>query len=318
MRFAGRARTTTQDPDTPIRKIADDYLGHLAGRSYSGKSVAEARRTILDMILMNDLESPSDILPEHLMRFQRIVASTDLARSTRSRRIYRACDFIRYLKARGLILFDPAFYIRLPKKTMALPRAILTEEEVAKVLRLPSLFTGKGRRLRAIVEVLYGTGIRRSELLHLDLYDLDTQARTLMVRQGKMRRDRVIPVPKAALRAVGEYVRRTRSRIRTRHTALFLDRYGFRMTSNALGQSIRGLETIAKGKLGITKSVTCHVFRHSIATHLVERGVDIRYVQAFLGHSSLRSTQIYTHMARGYLAREIARCHPRRRMKIRS
>ncbi len=318
MRSGDRSRAAIVSRHTPIGKVADDYIRHFSTRQASAKAVAYARATIEALILVNALRDGSDLLPEHLIHFQEIVASGGYAPSTRRKKIIRVCDFARYLKARGLILFDPAFYIRIPKAVTTLPRTILTEEEVAELLRIPVLCTGKGRRLRAVVEILYGTGIRHGELLHLDLYDLDGQARTLFVRQGKMGRDRLLPVPRAALRSVGEYIRRTRSRIRTKENALFLDRYGSRMTSNALEKSINGLERTARKKIGLEKHITCHVFRHSIATHLVERGVDIRYVQAFLGHSSLRSTQIYTHLARWYLAREIRRCHPRQRMKIRS
>ncbi len=296
-----------------ISEPFDEYLENLASRNLRPKTIQHTRRAIVDFIFTNHIICPEDILPEHIERYEERLLDYGLAVNTRRSKLGSVRDFLLYLRARSMVLFDASALIELPKPEKALPRDILTEEEIKELFSLPTLNGRKGIRIRAIVEMLYGTGIRRKELLNLDLYDLDIKQRTLLVRQGKGRKDRLLPVPRTTIKYVRRYIQNKR---KNRDRALFLDETGTRLDDGELQNSMYYLGRIAEEKIDARKRITCHVFRHSIATHLVQRGVDIRYVQAFLGHADLASTQIYTRIAATHAAEELERCHPREKMKI--
>ena len=303
-----------------MKNIADnlhDYLRHLESRNFSPSTVSIRRHAVTEFILHNKIISAEDIVPSHVRSYQALLAERNLADNTRVVKLTSVRSFLTFLRERDLILLNVSSIISIPRVRKALPKAILTEEEVTRLLQMPMLNSRKGLRLRAIVELFYGTGIRRGELLNLNLYDLAMKERTLFVRQGKGKKDRVLPVPKTTLKHVGKYITTVRSRIPNTSKALFVDRSdGTRLVYGELQASIYRLTTDARKTLGMEKRITCHVFRHSIATHLMQRGVDIRYVQAFLGHERLETTQIYTRVAMKHAANVIRSLHPREKMKI--
>jgi integrase/recombinase XerD len=220
-------------------------------------------------------------------------------------------SFFRFLYRRGFVLTDPAATLPMPRLEQRLPRVILTKQEAERILETPDRKTPLGLRDRAILEVLYGTGIRASELVKLAVEDVDTEERLLRVVLGKGKRDRVVPLTRTAARAVERYLVEGRPKLvgRARSSILFVGVEG--------GQLQRGrLSTIVKEwakEAHVRKPVTCHTFRHSVATHLLKGRADIRHIQRLLGHRSLSTTERYTRVEVSDLKEVIARAHPRGR-----
>jgi integrase/recombinase XerD len=181
-------------------------------------------------------------------------------------------------------------------KPRKLPTSSFTVAEVEQVLAVPDVATIWGPRDRAIVETLYSTGIRRSELVHLDGYDLDRERGWLRVHQGKGSKDRVVPIGERALAWIGHYLENARPQLVlvASETALFLNREGGRFTPNALSAHVRRVLE----RSGIReREGSCHLFRHTCTTLRLEGGADTRFLQEMLGHAILDSTQIYTRVS---------------------
>ena len=295
-----------------IPTVLTAYLEHLKGRDLCIKTVSRRRSVIINFLFDNAITAPEEILPEHLHRHQETLPLCNIGISTQRFNLASIKDFLRYLRDRNLILTDVDAHIQLPRLGKPLPRIVLTQDEMSALLGLDLLDTDL--QLRALVELLYGTGIRRSELRNLDLYDLDLQKRVIFIRNGKGKKDRMIPVLKKTVGHLRTYIRATSKQ--REDSALFIGVHGRRLIPSQLDKAMHTLKDAARREAQITKRITCHIFRHSIATHLLECGLDIRYVQAFLGHEKLETTQIYTHVATSHLAAELKRCHPREKMKL--
>jgi site-specific recombinase XerD len=187
---------------------------------------------------------------------------------------------------------------------------ILTREEARKIVEAPEAKTATGLRDRAIVETFYGTGIRCSELSNLTPDDVDTEERILRVVRGKGRRDRNVPLTRAAAQAIDAYLVKARPKlVRREKRFLFLQNRGSKMDSGTLNRLVHEWTRAA----GVKKCVTCHTFRHSVATHLLKGRADIRHIQALLGHASLATTERYTHVEISDLKEVVRRAHPRGR-----
>jgi integrase/recombinase XerD len=221
--------------------------------------------------------------------------------------------FFRWASEDHVVLFDPAASMRLPKRERRLPRFVLTHAEAERVLAVPDLATSLGVRNRAILEVLYSTGIRRAELLHLVIEDLDAARGTLFVREGKGRKDRVVPIGERAIAWVKKYI----DDVREAHApdeaqrALFVTIDGDPLSGNRLSELVK--RTIDAS--GVEKHGSCHMFRHTAATLMLEGGADIRYIQAMLGHELLSTTEIYTKVAIRKLQEVHAETHPSAKME---
>ncbi len=215
----------------------------------------------------------------------------------------------RLLVRRGLMLFDPSAAVEYPRADKRLPRGILSIQEARKIIEAPDRRTPAGLRDRAVLETLYATGIRASELANLSLHDVDTEERILRVVLGKGRKDRNVPLTSASAEAIEVYLAEGRPRIPlSGHSPLlFLAPRGGRMHVSTLNEVVQA----AAKDAGITRRVTCHTFRHSVATHLLKGGADIRHIQALLGHSSLSSTERYTRVEISDLKSVVRRAHPR-------
>jgi integrase/recombinase XerD len=260
-----------------------------------------------------------DVRPEDVQRYQgdlyarRKEAGQPYAAATIALRLIAVRTFFRFLLRRGYALFDPSSGLELPKVEKKLPRVLLTEAEAKKIVAAPR---GKGSlvlRDRAILETLYGTGIRVNELVHLKPADADTEARVLRVLSGKGGKDRHVPLTKAAARAIDAYLALGRSALLERAPSspwLFVGvRRAWKLHRAQVGDVVK--EWTAKA--GVKKNVSCHTFRHSLATHLLRAGADIRQIQVLLGHADLGTTERYTHVALTDLRRTIERAHPRGR-----
>jgi integrase/recombinase XerD len=225
-------------------------------------------------------------------------------------RIKALKSFFRFLYRRRYLLHDPAASIDYPRSERRLPRVILTREEARKILEAPNTKTPTGLRDRAILETFYGTGIRSSELSNLTPDDVDTEERVLRIVRGKGRRDRRVPLTRAAAEALDLYLAKARGKLlRQEKRLLFIQNRGSRMDNGTLNRIVRQWAAAARVK----KRVTCHSFRHSVATHLLKGRADIRHIQALLGHASLATTERYTHVELQDLQEVIRRAHPRGR-----
>jgi integrase/recombinase XerD len=219
--------------------------------------------------------------------------------------------FFRFLYARGYALHDPAARLEYPRGERRLPRTILTPEEARKMLEAPDARTLLGLRDRAILETFYATGIRVGELVRLQPHDVDTRERLLRVVMGKGRRDRNLPLTRAAAAAIDSYSVKARPALaaRGRSPVLFLSARGGPLNRWLVNLVVHR----AAKKAGVRKPATCHTFRHSMATHLLRGRADIRHIQALLGHASLATTERYTRVEVQDLRAVLARAHPRGR-----
>jgi integrase/recombinase XerD len=204
--------------------------------------------------------------------------------------------YFRWLTRQHLALFNPAAEIELGRPSRLLPRDVLTATEAECVILQPNVNTWVGSRDRAILETLYSTGIRRMELAALDVQDVDQAQGTLMVRQGKNRKDRLLPIGARARYWVDRYVTVVRPwyLVNPNERRLFLTEVGTPFEDlQYLSKIVRTYMVAAQ----IDKPGGCHIFRHTMATLMLENGADLRYVQEMLGHSDPSTTQIYTHVS---------------------
>jgi integrase/recombinase XerD len=216
--------------------------------------------------------------------------------------------FFSYLTKEGLILYNPASDLDLPRTEHHLPKALLSAEDVQTILTSIDTREPMGVRDRAILEVLYSTGIRRMELCNLDIGHIDLAGGLLRVFQGKGKKDRVVPIGARAVEWVETYLDQVRPALcpSINLPALFLTGWATRYTESHLTKVVR--EMIHKA--GILKPGSCHLFRHAFATGLLTNGCDVRHIQIMLGHASLETTQIYTHLAITELQDAHKRYHP--------
>ena len=228
-----------------------------------------------------------------------------------------------WLKKKGVISYNPIAGVKGPRWRRSLPRGVMRPDEIRRVMEQPDLRSIIGYRDRTVMEVLYSTGARAAELLALRVPDVDLQKKMARIRNGKGGRDRFVPLSTPCCRFLARYLAVIRPELakctrpsgnnwlKKAHTGkdlLFLSLYGGPVSKGWLATSL--LRYIRKA--GVTKVVSpVHSFRHSVATHLLAGGMDVRYVQVFLGHSSINSTQIYTHVERQTLQALLKKYHPR-------
>jgi integrase/recombinase XerD len=258
------------------------------------------------------IRHPGEVSRPVLQRYQRHLYLTrkkngePLAYSTQATRLQPLMAFFKWLTREGHILSNPAADLDIVKAPRSLPKHLLTIEQVEHVINGTATHTLTGLRDRAILETLYSSGIRRSELIRLKLHEVDVERGTLMVRQGKSRKDRLIPLGARACAWMRRYLREVRPELIGMDTAtLFLTDYGEPFEKNRLSDLVKGYM-----RAGGIAHGSCHAFRHAMATHMLEGGADIRFIQAMLGHSELSTTQIYTHVAIGKLQAVHALTHP--------
>jgi integrase/recombinase XerD len=206
----------------------------------------------------------------------------------------------------GKIEENPATLIESPRLGRILPE-VLSEEEIDSIISSIDLSKPEGQRNRAIIETLYGCGLRVSELINLKLTDLHFREEYILVT-GKGDKQRLVPLNKIVIREINKYFE-DRNRLKTisDNNIVFLNRRGRRLTREMIYTIIKNLAHLAD----IKKKVSPHTFRHSFATHLIKKGADLRAVQEMLGHESILTTEIYTHIDRLYLKRTIDMHHPR-------
>jgi integrase/recombinase XerC len=251
-----------------------------------------------------DGADPAGADSARLRRYSAWLHGQGYSATTIARRLASLRSFFRYLRRQGTVSADPASGLRNPKQPKRLPR-LLRIEEVIRLLDTIPVDSPLGIRDRALLETLYGGGLRVSELVGLNLADVDFEAELVRVR-GKGRRERLGPVGPEAMRWIGRYLE-VRVPKQSPEPALFLNRYGTRLTTRSVGRLLEDHLLRA----GLASSASPHTLRHSFATHLLDRGADLRSVQELLGHRNLTTTQIYTHVTRERLLDIYHEAHPR-------
>ncbi len=234
-----------------------------------------------------------------------------LSTSTQHARLSALRSFFGFLAREGKLLLDPSASLVLPKKRRSLPRALITPKEAIRLVESIDTSTPMGLRDRAVVEVLYATGIRNAELREMTLADFDAQAETLFVHVGKGGKDRVVPLGPLVTAVLSDYVQLSRPKLARRAgvARLFVSNHGWPLWP----ASIVRIVALAARRAGIKKAVRPHRLRHACATHMLAGGADVRHIQRLLGHSSLATTEIYTRVEIGDLKAVHKRFHPRER-----
>lgn len=247
---------------------------------------------------------------ETVRDFLTFLGEQQYSAATMARKIATLRSFYKWAEKRGVAAINPMTVIRTPRQAKRLPKAI-TIEQVEKLLAAPGDADVLGRRDRGMLETLYSTGLRVSELVGLNHEDLDLGAEALHVR-GKGKKERIVPLGSHALNAIGRYIELLKQEPRfvgmdLSKKPLFINKHGGRLSSRSVR---RKLDKYLK-QVGLDPTISPHTLRHTFATHLLDNGADLRSVQELLGHQSLSTTQVYTHLTNTRVQETYNKAHPR-------
>ena len=260
------------------------------------------------------LTHPNQVTKPILERYQKYLFyyrqehnGKPLAVRTQNMYVTSVRQFFKYLTQQNYLLYNPASELLMMKEPKHLP-VVLSEEEVERLIDQPDTNDALGIRDRAILELFYSTGIRRLELCRLQLQDLSFSRKTVFIRQGKGGKDRLVPVGQRALRWLEHYVTKVRDQLllSTDESTLFLSDYGDAFRDTKLGDKVK--RYMKQAEINVPGS--CHLLRHAMATHMLENGAEMRYIQAMLGHANLSTTQLYTHVSIRQLQHVHEATHP--------
>lgn len=281
-------------------------------RSLSGNSVEAYEHDIEKLYQFAEVKDlkggPESIRLEDLQEFLKWINELGMSARSQARMLSGIKSFYKYLLIENLVKDDPTTLLEGPKLGRKLPD-FLTVEEVNSIIGAIDLSKPEGERNKAMLETLYSSGLRVSELVNLKKSNLHPEIGLLKVT-GKGNKERLVPVGSIALKQIATYESAYRSHLQIKpgnEDVLFLNRRGAKLTRVMIFTIIKQLVVAA----GIKKSISPHTFRHSFATHLIEGGADLRAVQEMLGHESITTTEIYTHLDRDYLRSAILQFHPR-------
>jgi integrase/recombinase XerD len=318
-----RPRPVYGDPADPqgMAVMIAAFLEHMGVRAYTERTIKSSEERLVQFLVWLEergIKRPSEVTRPVVLRYQRHLFhrrkpdGRPLTFTTQQKALVVLKMFFRFLARNNFLLYNPASEIDLPRPEKRLPRHVLTASEAEQILAVPNVKTPFGFRDRAIMETLYSTGIRRSELINLSLYDVDLDRRTVIVRQGKGRKDRVVPIGERAAAWVDKYVRDIRPQLAIEPDSgvLFLTYMGLGFAPDCLSKLVSAYVDAS----GIGKKGACHLFRHAMATLMLENGADVRFIQEMLGHASLESTQVYTQVSITKLREIHAATHPAARL----
>jgi integrase/recombinase XerD len=293
------------------------FTEHLTVKGYAEESIRHyCQHVKLFFVYLADIgvTDPKRVTRDVLTTWQAGLGQKDYTIATISVKVRSVKRFFAYLEETNHILINPAEYLKEPKKENRLPRVVLTDKEVRKILDQPNLSTLTGIRDRTILEVFYSTGVRLAELMHLTIYDVDLHGGLLRVNKGKGAKDRVIPLGKHAVVFLKEYITKVRPHYTKKNKSirtLFVSKFGTPLSRQVIDRTIAYCVREAQ----IAKHVTPHVFRHTFATVLVRNGADITAVSKMLGHSTLNVTRIYTRVVAAEVKTTHQKSHPREKDK---
>jgi integrase/recombinase XerD len=343
----GNGNEKDSDSGNEVAKMAIKHLEWLLSRGYSPGSISTRGYHLgefVSWLALRGITRVQEVNKAILERYRSHLShhikkdGHCLGNKTQQLRLTTIRVLFRWLAKMNYILINPALELELPKIGSSLPPHVLTLKEAEAIMNAVNLSNPLGLRDRAILETLFSTGIRRGELARLKLYDLDGEGGTLTIRHGKGNKDRVVPIGERATAWIEKYIselrpklaaaRHHRERYRDRDKAndhynyddagdtdaIFLTRWGRAFPINSVGNLVTGYVKKAKiGKIG-----SCHLFRHTMATLMLEGGADIRYIQEMLGHVNLETTQIYTRVSIKQLKEVHKKTHPAALLKRKS
>lgn len=308
----------TQNPDS-ITNHLQRYLAYLEERNYSAYTILNRDKSMRYFILWccdRGITTPHELDRPTLERYQRHLFylrksnGEPLCASSQHQRIVAVRRFLQWMVKQRLLTYSPAAELELPRTPKRLPKSILSAREAEQVMEMPDLNTAVGIRDRAMLETFYSTGMRRMELIKLNLRDLDFDRGTVMIRQGKGKKYRMIPIGERALLWIAAY----RDKVRPDFVegrdegTVFLTSTGEAFMPSHLSRVVAAYI----GRANLKKLGSCHTFRHTAATLMLEGGADIRHIQALLGHASLETTEIYTRVSIRMLKQVHSATHPGR------
>ncbi len=293
------------------------FLENLATLNYSGATIRDRALGLgafFEWLAERGVTDAGEVTRPMIERYQRWLhhyrqkSGKPLAIGSQIGRLLPIKAFFRWAVRQNLVLSNPASDLEMPRAERRLPKIILTAAETEKILGVPDLKTPVGLRDRAMMEVLYSTGMRRMELAGLSLYDLHEERGVLLIRLGKGKKDRMCPMGERAFAWVRKYIDEARPQLIDGRDdgTLFLSEHGGRMETRRLSALVR--ERINAADLG--KRGSCHLFRHTCATLMLENGADVRFIQQLLGHADLSTTHIYTQVSIRALKEVHTRTHP--------
>ena len=299
-----------------IEKLTIEFIAKLEHeKGYSEHTLRAYHKDLSQFdIFLGDEKCSSLKSVNHLLlrKFLAVLRTNNYSKTTIARKLASIRSFFKYLIQAGELVSNPFEALRTPKQEKKLPH-FLSISDVDVLLKTPDCSNSAGLRDLAMLETLYSTGIRVSELVNLDDGDIDFFGGMIKVT-GKGKKERIVPIGSHAIKAIEEYVnsksrsKKDEKKKRSKNEPLFLNKYGNRLSARSVA---RTLDKYLKMS-GINLLTSPHTFRHSFATHLLDKGADLRSVQELLGHSNLSTTQIYTHVTTERLKAVYEKSHPRK------
>ncbi len=282
-------------------------------RNFSKHTVKAYNSDVLSFLIWLEERSIEEVSYKTIREYLLFIQKFNYSKTTTARKIASIRTFYRYLYRERIVESNPASAVHSPKRGKNLPK-FLTEQEIEQILNNMRIETPAGYRNRAIIELLYATGMRISELSGLNFGDLNLENNEIRVL-GKGQKERIVLVSNRAKDFLNNYIKMARAMIAkdiklpevTENTPVFINKTGYRLQP----QTVRNAINDVVEKIQLPKEVTPHVFRHSFATKLLENGADLRVVQELLGHASISNTQIYTHVSTERLKTAYNSAHPR-------
>ncbi len=304
------------DPHSLLAHIGR-HLAWLKARGYCDDGLWTRRADLLEFCLWcvdRGVERPPDLNRTVMDLYQRYLSQrpkkdgSPLTPQTQGKKLTAIAKYCKWLVRERLVAYDPAAELEMPRRQIRLPQAVLTIDEVERILAVPDIRTPLGLRNRAILETLYATGMRRSELLRLLLEDLQLNRGVISVQLGKGGKDRFVPVGERAAAWITKYLRESRPALEVTigERAVFLSSRGNSIAPHHLTDLVAGLIKAA----GVDKKGGCHLLRHTAATLMLEGGADIRFIQQMLGHADIKTTQVYTRVSLHKLKSVHGATHP--------
>jgi len=307
----------SEDIPENFSALAENYLAGISlKRGLSRHTLSSYRADLtgyLGFLAKIGLKSPAEIKPEQIYSYIVNLSGRELKATSIARKISAIRGFHLHLVEAGKTQQDPTINLESPKTSRPLPSVLDYENEVKKLLEQPDLSTVLGKRDKALLELLYGCGLRISEAINLKLSDLALRERFIVV-MGKGSKQRVVPMGKEAAFWVKNYLVKGRAKLAKGHSQnfVFLNQHGRKLSRMGAWKILKSYVK----KVGITKQVHPHTLRHSFATHLLQGGADLRTVQELLGHADISTTEIYTHIDSRYLKEVHKTYHPREMKKL--
>lgn len=300
-------------PIPETERLLRNYHAYLTlQRGLSDNTAVSYQDDVIKLLgyLADESVAVTDVDYPTLQNFLAALYDLGIAERSRRRIVSGIRSFFRFLKLENHIAEDPTLLLEAPRQGLHLPEVLTVEEIDAMVAAIPQ-DKAESERNRAIIETLYGCGLRVSELVNLELYRYHPDDEYLAVT-GKGNKERLVPLSPVCIEWIDRYLAGSRLDVTPQpgnENFIFLSRRGTRLTRQMIFFIIRQLADLA----GITKTISPHTLRHSFATHLLEGGANLRAIQQMLGHESIATTEIYIHLDRSRLRTEILRCHPRNR-----